>query len=431
MRKLRLNPTLYFLTLSLIYTLSSCSDKCTVTDSYVYYEPVYATPAELKASIGFKPAQAMVAPGKIYLKDQILMVNETGKGIHFFDNKEPAHPVALGFLNIPGNFDLAVIDNTLYADSYVDLVAFDITDLKKIKETDRIVNLFNHSATMGYSFNSEKGVLTDWKMVSTISVTDSECRREVTPWGGIYIDDGIALRASESSNLAAAIAPKSTTGIGGSMSRFTIANKRLYALDTYSMDVVDVSQPFQPKAMTEIQVSWQAETLFAREETLFIGTRSGMYIFDIAQPTQPGLISQYQHVNSCDPVVVDGDYAYVTLRGGTVCNSYTNQLEVINIKDLKSPYVEKIYPMVNPHGLGIDNGTLFICDGSAGLKIFDAKDIYKITDNALAHYDKINAFDIIPHGKTAMVIGTDGLYQYDYSDIKKIQLLSVIEIAKP
>lgn len=431
MRLLSLNPILYFLTLMVIYTWLGCSDKCTVTDSYVYFEPVYATPAELKASIEFKPAQTMVAPGKIYLKDKTLMVNETGKGIHFFDNRDPANPIALGFFNIPGNFDLAVIGNTLYADSYVDLVAFDITDMKKIKETERILNLFNHSTTMGYSFNSEKGILTDWKMVNTISVTESECRREITPWGGIYIDDGIALRASESLSLKAAIAPSSTTGVGGSMSRFTIANNHLYALDTYSMDVVDVSQPFKPKAKTEIQISWQAETLFARAETLFIGTRSGMYIFDITQPTQPGLMSQYQHVNSCDPVVVDGDYAYVTLRGGTICNSYTNQLEVINIKDLRSPYVEKIYPMVNPHGLGIDNGTLFICDGSAGLKIYNAKDIYKITDNAVAHYDKINAFDIIPYENTAMVIGTDGLYQYDYSDIKKIQLLSKIEIVKP
>lgn len=431
MRLLSLNPIRYFLILLLAYTWSGCSDKCTVTDSYVYYEPVYSTPAELKASIEFKPAQSMVAPGKIYLKDKTLLVNETGKGIHFFDNKDPANPLALGFLNIPGNFDLAIIGNTLYADSYVDLVAFDISDLKSIKETNRISNLFNHSTTMGYNFNPEKGVLTDWKMASTVSVTESECRREITPWGGIYIDDGIALRASESFNSKAAIAPPSATGIGGSMSRFTIANEHLYALDTYFMDVVDVSLPFQPKAKAEVQVSWQAETLFARDETLFIGTRSGMYIFDITLPIQPDLLSQYQHINSCDPVVVDGDYAYVTLRGGTVCNSYTNQLEVINIKDLKSPYVEKIYPMVNPHGLGIDKGTLFICDGSAGLKIFDVSDIYKITDNPLAHYDKINAFDIIPYENTAMVIGTDGLYQYDYSDVKKLKLLSKIEIAKP
>jgi hypothetical protein len=85
--------------------------------------------------------------------------------------------------------------------------------------------------------------------------------------------------------------------------------------------------------------------------------------------------------------------------------------------------------MYNPHGLGIDGSTLFICDGDAGLKVFDASDISKIAENMLVHEGNIHAFDVIPYHDVLIMIGEDGLFQYDYSDPTNIRLLSMIEIA--
>jgi hypothetical protein len=62
--------------LTLILVLSDCSDKCTVTNSYVYYQPVYSTPAEIRAAVDLKDPQPLVQPGKIYFKDQTLFINE-------------------------------------------------------------------------------------------------------------------------------------------------------------------------------------------------------------------------------------------------------------------------------------------------------------------------------------------------------------------
>ncbi len=84
--------------------------------------------------------------------------------------------------------------------------------------------------------------------------------------------------------------------------------------------------------------------------------------------------------------------------------------------------------MTNPHGLGIDNSTLFICDGNDGLKAFNAADINTIDKNLLAHYKNINARDVIPYNNTLIMIGEDGLFQYDYSNPKDIKLLSSIAI---
>ena len=153
-----------------------------------------------------------------------------------------------------------------------------------------------------------------------------------------------------------------------------------------------------------------------------------MYILDLTSPAQPSIISLYSHLRSCDPVVVEGEYAYVTLRSGSACEGFTNQLEVIDISNLKNPTIVKTYQMTNPHGLGIDQGTLFICDGSDGLKVYDATDVSRISENQLAHDKSINAFDVIPYQQVAMIIGKDGLYQYDYSDIKNIKLISQLPI---
>jgi hypothetical protein len=84
--------------------------------------------------------------------------------------------------------------------------------------------------------------------------------------------------------------------------------------------------------------------------------------------------------------------------------------------------------MFNPHELGIDSNVLFICDGDAGLKIYDAADPMEIHLNQLAHFPEIKAYDAIPLNGVLMMIGADGLYQYDYSNISEIVLLSSIPV---
>lgn len=422
-----------FLLFLLIFSRSftGCSDQCEETNYFVYYEPAYSTSAEIKAAVTVTQPVPLSDIGRIYYKDGILFINESGKGIHIIDNKNPASPTPLSFLKIPGNYDLAIHGNTLYTDSYIDLVAFDISDLSKIKEVNRIERLFNNYTTMGMMVSSDQGILTEWKKVEQVSVNETECNAIYQSWGGIYYDRGIAMLSStaQSFNTKTAFAPTtSQTGIGASMARFTINGDFLYGLDGANMDVVDVSQQSQPVAKNEVPLAWDVETIFPYKDNLFVGSRTGMYILDLKTPTQPSIISQYSHLRSCDPVVVEGNYAYVTLRSGSACEGFTNQLEVIDISNLKMPTVINTYQMTNPHGLGIDQGTLFICDGTDGLKVYDASNVSAISANQLAHYKEINAFDVIPFQHVAMVIGKDGLYQYDYSDVKNIKLISKLPI---
>ena len=310
------------------FSFTGCSDKCEETNHFVYYEPIYATWAEIKAAVAITEPKPLSEIGRIYFKDGILFINEAGNGIHIIDNKNPANPTPLHFLNIPGNYDLAIRGNTLYADSYVDLVAFDIADLTKIHEINRIEKLFNNYTTMGMMVSSDKGILTEWKKIERVTVNETSCNAMYQPWGGFYHRNGIAMSESGDANFSAktAFAPSaaSQAGVGGSMARFTINGDFLYGLDGSNLDVVDVSNQAMPVAKNEIPLSWDVETLFPTNNKLFVGSRTGMYIFDLQEPTKPTLLSHYAHVRSCDPVVVEGNYAYVTLRSGSVCAGFTS-----------------------------------------------------------------------------------------------------------
>jgi hypothetical protein len=432
----RIHVSLYallFLTglLGLSVLLESCTDTCEVRNEMVYYKPVYTPLSELRASVESVAPQSIKTAGKIYIKDHWLFVNEPGQGIHVIDNSNPASPAPLHFINIPGNYDFAINNETLYADSFIDLVAIDISEMSNIHETSRLENVFPNYNTLGFYLDVNAGLVTEWVEQTDIKVYESDCDANIQPWGGIYYAEGIAVPMTSDFKSSAAIAPGngSGPGVGGSMARFTINANYLYVLNGGDVETINIASAVTPVSEGKTPVSWDMETIFPYENNLFIGSRSGMHIVDISNPATPELISTYSHMRVCDPVVVQDGLAYVTLRSGTECEGFTNQLEVINIENLTSPQLVKTYAMTNPHGLGIDNNTLFVCDGDAGLKIYDSSDINNIDKNLLAHYDGINAYDVIPFNNLLVMTGADGIMQYDYSNPEHIKYLSTLEIA--
>ena len=86
--------------------------------------------------------------------------------------------------------------------------------------------------------------------------------------------------------------------------------------------------------------------------------------------------------------------------------------------------------MTSPYGLGLDGNILFVTEGDDGLKIFDIKDVSKIDQNLLQHMTGFNAYDVIPLNGTLILTGNDGLYQFDYTNLDEIKLLSLIPSAK-
>ena len=122
--------------------IGGCSDKVKDTVTYTANVPIYQSRSEFLKSVKTGAMQGLGKPGKILLKGDYIFINELYRGIHVIDNSTPASPKNIAFITIPGNVDIAVRGNTLYADSYADLVAIDITDPTKATETARYSNAF-------------------------------------------------------------------------------------------------------------------------------------------------------------------------------------------------------------------------------------------------------------------------------------------------
>ncbi len=406
--------------------LSSCQEDCTYSLTYQTYNPVYVSLDSLRSSVRVQEGQNLEIPGKIYYSPPFLFINEFNKGIHIFNNTQPESPQNVAFINIPGNVDMAVLGNYLYADSYSDLVVLDISNPTDAREVFRLEGVYNNSFP-----EFEQNILVDWQLDFVTTETQSSCDEGVGPNNG-----GIPLPFAQG-DLAASIPSAAPTnsggvaGIGGSLARFTISQNHLYIVDWNNLYVFDLLDPKEPSQETTVYLNWGVETIFPYQDHLFIGTQAGMHILDNEDPSQPVHISSIEHARSCDPVVVQDNYAYVTLRSGTACEGFSNQLEVIDISDLYNPERIAIHPMLNPHGLGIDQETLFICEGEHGLKVFDAEDPFAIGDNLRMHFTDMHSYDVIPFQDVLLMIGNDGLYQFDYNDPLNLKLLSQIPVTPP
>lgn len=398
-----------------MFFLAGCvKDNCTQT--YSYFMPVYKTSSEVRANIKSNQAREILRPGKLFIKGNYIFLNEIDKGIHIIDNTLPANPKNVAFVDIPGNMDLAVKGNTLYADLYTDLVTLDITNPLQIIVKSIIDNAFPfRHYTSGFTADKQK-IIVDWiQRDTTVSV---DCRNgRVSVWNCPN-----CMSFDLAGSTAGAQKSSSPFGMGGSMARFSIVNSHLYTVSDNTLNVFNISTPQTPTFTSKLQLGWGIETIYPFKNKLFIGSNTGMFIYDLSNPAQPSKQGQFSHVRTCDPVIAEDNYAYVTLRTGTGCPGATNQLDVLDIRNISQPSLIKTYPMTNPRGLSKDGDLLFICDGKQGLKVYNASNASSIF--LLKQITGPETYDVIAWNHVAIVSAVDGLYQYDYSDVNNIKLLS-------
>jgi hypothetical protein len=172
--------------------------------------------------------------------------------------------------------------------------------------------------------------------------------------------------------------------------------------------------------------SGNVETIFPFGNYLFIGSMAGMYIFDASDKDNPVQVSKFEHARVCDPVVTDGEHAYVTLRNGSTCGGFINQLDVLSITDITKPVLVKSYPMTNPHGLAKDGNSILICEGADGLRILNAANPNDV--KTVGHLKGFTTYDVIALGGTALVSASDGLYLVNYSQPANPSIIASLKI---
>ena len=397
-----------FLWLAMALVSLSCEDQNKEPlEEYLVAVPITMSAEEFENSVDIVAPLPIDESGKIYAFGNYVFINDKYNGIHVIDNSDPFSPAKIAFIKIPGNVDMAVKDQFLYADSIRDLLVFDISDIGNITLVNRLSNVLNDNIiwpfeadVIDYSgFGDGNEVLVGWDMQTQL-LSQEEFERQF----GVLED----ILVFETATNDAAV------GQGGSLARFNIVNDYLYAVDSHSINVFEISDLENPVDLEDVYAGFDIETIFNKDGHLFLGSMRGMYIYDISNPATPEFVSEFQHGTACDPVVVDENYAYVTLRGGNGCGALESGLFIVDISNISSPELRITYPLDEPYGLGIKDNFIFICDGAAGLKVYDKSDVDNLVP--LSHFEDIVTYDVIPLESHLLMVGEEVLYQYQYQD---------------
>lgn len=419
--------------LLIMLLFSSCFEEfCDNTQSYVRLDPIYVESSQYRIDPEFKTDRRLSNPGKFYFYNQLILINELREGIHILDNSDPSQPEHLGFIKIPGNLDMAVKENVLYADNYSDLLAIDINNLQQPQLLCRVEGSFSDQ------FIPEEGRFLSHYQATPVT-EEVDCQNPnfgelLFSEGGSVFFESEALASGSSLDFNGVPVNTNTNntqteGIGGSMARFTLADNHLYVINDKELVAFDVQQASKPTETQTTSVAEGIETVFPHGEHLFIGASDGMYIYSLANPQKPQYVSAFRHAQACDPVFVQGEVAFVTLRDGTNCQNFINQLDVVDISDIRNPRLIKTYPMEHPHGLSVCDNQLYLCEGVHGLKVFDVRDLEEIDERQLDHVKGMNAFDAISlNTEHLLVIGQDGLYQYNTKEPSMLEQISFFQV---
>lgn len=94
---------------------------------------------EFEAGVSLEAERNFETVGKVIRINDLVLVTEYDKGIHFIDYSNETSPSKLAFLEVPLCEDCAIKDGRLYVKSAVDLIIF---DLQSNKVLNRKRNVF-------------------------------------------------------------------------------------------------------------------------------------------------------------------------------------------------------------------------------------------------------------------------------------------------
>ncbi|WP_026710086.1 LVIVD repeat-containing protein [Flavobacterium filum] len=400
-----------------LFMFTACNDEEGNNETAKFAVPIVKTLSEIRNSITIESAQPTQSDGKIYVTQSLLFYVAQESGIHVFDNSNPQNPQNMIFINLEGVHDIAIKGNYLYADNFVDLVVFDISDLNNITLVRTVENVLEFYPA--YPEEAEYYAYEDYPGVNEIMVGFRiEVRQKPNHDEMILAND--AFSGLESSSGGA-------IGTGGSFAKFQINNNALYTVENFELNVFNISNPTQTffdKSiyMTEWLGGGVFETLFKQKEFLFIGSTNGMYIVNAFDEFNPFFVSGFSHATACDPVVVHANTAYITVRGGSTCGAIEDQVNVIDITNIENPTLISTYLLSQPYGLGIRNNVLYVCaDGN--LNVFDATNSAELVLQN-TYNDQVK--DVIALDTHLIAVGINKIVQYSYGANHTLEVISTV-----
>ena len=424
--KHKILPLVLFVALCL--QLTSCNnDDEGLLDPVTVTVPVIKSKSEFRNSIAVTDAQPTNSDGKIYVYADLLFYIAQNSGIHIFNNQNPASPINLAFIQLEGVNDISVKNDILYADNYMDLVVFDISNVSNIQlvntEEDMLPFYADYPSDVSYFLDGEYPTSED-EFIAGYTTVEME-RTVVENDPNIYnINDDIFWGWE---NFDGAVL-SNEVGVGGSYAKFQIFNNALYTINDYSLLTFDISNY---NAITQVSETWMEgwfggavlETTFIRKDYMFIGATNGMHIVGLQDEFNPAYTSSFLHATGCDPVVVEENTAYITVRGGNSCGAIEDQVNVIDVSDITSPVEYSTYFLSSPYGLGIKDNILYVCNDD-GINVFNTANPSNLV---LENTYNVNSKDVIPLSSHLISVGENVIHQFNYTDNFGLELIGTVQ----
>ena len=333
----------------------------------------------------------LVSPVNMTLADQTLFVSDQFTGVHVYDVADPAAPRVVTTIALDANRGTAVKDDILYASERDNVNVY-----KREGDTFTLIAVLEPQGDGGSHFHD-------------------------VPSPGYDNSSGYSCMCT-SGDMATAPVPASS---GSSYATFAVIDHYLYRADYFTLVTYDITQPDAPQQLSRTSFGSMIETIYPTEHYLFLGGTQGMSIYDRSNPGQPRFVGSVTHFRACDPVVVSGSVAYVTLRGGNACGDTRDVLLTVNIADPAYPVVAAEKNLTTPFGLVVREPFLYVSTGQSGYTLLD---VTRPTEPApLGTWAGWPTRDFLWAGDLLYVLGVDDLRIYNVSDPKTPVLVSTIE----
>ncbi|MCB9195677.1 MAG: hypothetical protein H6600_01955 [Flavobacteriales bacterium] len=404
-------------TAALAMTLGACTkNKGEITMTYSKATAVYGNIEEIRNTPLIAPVRSIDNPGKIYVGDKFILIGEKEVGIHVFDNTDPNNPTAVTFIQLPMNREFFVDGDYLYAESQYDFVKINLSDFYNPSLIDREVYAFgtgqkneNGEEIIGFTFATVTESI-------EIGSEEEKALKTSTHLYYNYLNELIPVSS----------VPSSFSGVGeegrGTLNKIATMNDYVYVVGNNKMYVfADDNNDLIARNVVHLN-SWDVETIYPNEGNLYIGTQSSMILMNTNNPENPSEVSSYFHPTSCDPVLPNGDVAYLTLRSAdnSGCAGDENTLTILNMEDEKNPTPLNSIVMNSPYGMTISGNYLWVGEGTNGLSLFDNSNPFDPV--LIKTFTDVEAYDVIanpaiPNG--IYVTGSEGMdhYNVDYQQL--------------
>lgn len=228
--------------------------------------------------------------------------------------------------------------------------------------------------------------------------------------------------------------------ISGKYRTILVVDNFMYAVNDSELITFDITDNENPAELDKKDVGVDIENIYHSEGNLFIGSKSHLHIYAIASNGVPTKKSDTEYVQfnnddvtPCDPVVASQDMAYVTLSSTwwndeDPCGSAIdiNELRVYDVSNLENPLLVETTEMNSPKGLSIDGDYLFVSNGDQGFTVYEVD--HKGNTTRINQELGFTSYDLIAKDGKLLVVSTEEIRQYDYTDINDIKLYSTVSL---